>query len=150
MEGLRDIGPIVSWLLVIAGWWVVSRDHNKRERRKEVRGQVDQLIRLTLEIEGKAFSYLPTAAESPEGLALGMQLKSSLNRLAVALARLSKSEKMDLSECMTKLRQAVTSRDFDSCARQPCNLDSQWALEISDAANALVDRLEAQFRHLHP
>jgi hypothetical protein len=132
--------------LVILGWWVVSRDHDNRERRKEIRGQIEELTREVHEIELKTYDYLPTTADSNESLSLGLRLKSDLQRLALALARLAKVEEINVKDAMTLLRQAVTGDDFDSKARKPAGLDSAWALKVQIAANKMIDDLEWAFR----
>jgi hypothetical protein len=146
MDTATAFAPAVSWLLVILGWWVVSRDHNNRERRKEVRGQIEGLIRDIREIEMKTYDYLPTTADSNVSRSLGLRLKSDLQRLSLALVRLAKVEEIDVKDEMTALRQAITGHEFDSRARQPCDLDSGWALEVQTTANKLIDDLELAFR----
>jgi hypothetical protein len=145
------LAPAVSWVLVIVGWFFVSRDQNRRERRKEVRSEIERLIHEVGQIEIRAYEYLPTMADSKESRSLGLRLKSDLQRLAQSITRLSQVDEIDVKDALTTLRQAVTlGHDFDSKLRQPCDLDSAWALEVQTAANGLIDALESTFRKRHP
>ncbi len=72
---LRDFAPAVSWILVILGWWVVRCDQNGRERRKEVRSEVEDLAGQIHEIELRAYDYLPTTGVSGEGRSLENRLR---------------------------------------------------------------------------
>lgn len=144
-----DLAPAVSWVLVIIGWGVVSRDHNARERRKEVRAIVERLVKDACDIEIRFYDYIPTEAQSKEGKSLQLRLKSDLQRLGMTLDRLANSENLDVREAMIELRKAVTSRGFDSSSRLPCDLDSAWALEVQTATNTLIKELESAFRDAH-
>jgi len=143
------LAPGVPWALVILGWKVVSRQQDARERRKEVRGEIERLIKDVSEIELRTYNYLATSGDSTKSRRLGLRLKSDLARLGEEITRLARFENLDALEAMTELRQAITFREFDSSSRQPCDSSSEWIADVRDASHALIGRLEVTFREKH-
>lgn len=139
------VEKIITSIIVIIGWKVVSRGNDRRERRKEVRAAILECTAEIRAIEEKAHSYRLTSVAG--GRPLELQLKTRLKALGRSIDRLKKFEKIDgTTEKLTDLRKMVTGGDFESNARQPCATDSQVLHEISEAALALIDALEAGFR----
>src|SRR5690349_14716858 len=86
----------VTWLLVVLGWWIVSKQNDKREHRKEVRSDVTDAVEQIQGVEEMAHEYLlQTSGRTKEARTLELQLKSRLQRIALALRRLRDHEKID-------------------------------------------------------
>jgi len=41
--GFKILTQIITWLLIMGGWWIVNRQNNWREKRKEIRAILNQL-----------------------------------------------------------------------------------------------------------
>jgi hypothetical protein len=48
---------VPTWLIVVAGWFVVHHLSQKRDQRKEARERVDQLVSAILSIEERAVRF---------------------------------------------------------------------------------------------
>ncbi len=64
----------VTWFLVIAGWWLVNRQNNIREKRKETRTLLDKIKSLLDDLEKQAIKY----HTSPQSDDLAFEIKRSL------------------------------------------------------------------------
>ncbi len=145
--GLLEIsGAVVPWLLVIAGWFFVARDNNKRERRKELRAALSQLTEKIRRCEQDAHEYWMSSAGSERAIALGIGLKRLLQSIAAERSRLQQECKMgDSTDELIAYRRAVTGGDFEQQSRQPSSSASERLQEISESAVDLVEKLEAEF-----
>jgi hypothetical protein len=145
VEILKAVSPAVSWALVIAGWFVVSRDHNKREKRKEIRGELQTLHSHIRIIESEAHAYL-VAQNDPSNSARAAKIKRDLKRLSTDLSRICAGDcRRAVSAQLVDFRQAVTGSDFESAARTPCNHDSVRLAEVAAAADELMSGLDNWF-----
>jgi hypothetical protein len=143
---LQSIGPAISWVLVILGWWIVSRGHNRREDRKEVRAALTHIADLIRTVEENSHHYLVSSTSSPENRTLSIAIKRDLKRLAGDLQRFEES--CEGAQCRLELiafRQAVTGGEFDSKKRAVCAPDSVKLAEVSSGADDLLAVLEGAF-----
>jgi hypothetical protein len=143
---LQSIAPAISWILVIVGWGIVSRGHNKREDRKEARASLIQLGDLVRKIEENAHQYLVSSAASAESRTLSIAIKRDLKRLAGDLQRFAEScNGVQYRLELIAFRQAVTGGEFDSKKRTACGADSVKLAEVSTGADDLLAALEGAF-----
>lgn len=146
-DGMGIISQFVTWFLVVLGWWIVSRQNDKREHRKEVRTEVTDAITQIQSIEEIARTYLlTTAGRSQEARTLERQLKTRLQRLAFALRRLRDHDGIDAIAELIVFKEAVSGDDFETVQRQRCEADSDRPDGVSAAANTLTHFLEHEFR----
>ncbi len=149
-EQLKDFAPAVSWLLVICGWLVVSRDHNKREVRKEVRAQIGKIQELTDRLEALAFKYWTTPPDTESGR-IAADLKRDLQRLARQLTRLAKScQSVSVQGELIEFRRAITGGDFESKTRTSLSTDAGRLYEIWGCAQDLIEKIETGFAEKYP
>ena len=138
----HSIAQIIPWALVVGGWWIVNKQNNFRERRKETRAILNQLLDDLDAIEKQAFSY-HTAKEAL--IELGRDIKISLSRISKDVARhdLLPSGKR---HPIVKLRQAITLKNFDTDCFQTQNVNCELLDEISATKDDLIDALEQHFQ----
>jgi hypothetical protein len=142
-------GPAIGWLVAIVGWVIVSRSNDKRETRKELRAFVDAVRDLVAVIEDKAYEYYQTEHGASQSLALG--LKRDIARLAGVLNILKAANGcFSHEEEMKAFRQAVTGKDFESREREVCAASDRLFLEISTAAQDVIEVVEAAFAKAYP
>ncbi len=53
----HSIAQIIPWALVVGGWWIVNKQNNFREKRKETRALLNQLLDDLDAIKKQEFSY---------------------------------------------------------------------------------------------
>src|SRR4051794_25377630 len=108
------LGQLVTWLLVVIGWYFVNRTNNQRETRKELRSAIDEFQMFLDQIETNAVRYHTSDTADVE---VAMTLKRDLHRrLPARINRLEARglEIKDLGKTVVELRKAVTLENFDS------------------------------------
>jgi hypothetical protein len=83
---VQAVGQLITWVLVIAGWYWVSRSNDRRETRKELRSLIDGTRSLIGAIESTAYEYYGLSVD--EAATRGMFLKRDFARLARRLSTL--------------------------------------------------------------
>ena len=138
-------GP-VSWLLVIVGWIVVTRDQDNRFRRNEIRSVMNDLKKLLNEIENCSIDYWPIPGNAENAHELSRIIKQRIQWLAHYKRILSRDDKnLLVDEEMKKLRQAITGDDFDSPARQAVRKNSSKVLKILRRSNEFAEAIELAY-----
>lgn len=131
------LAQVVTWIVVIIGWYVVHRLTLKREKRKEARERIDVFLKSLHDIEEKAISFHRSdgfKGDIARALRFGIQRSiSSLNRQLFSMFTINPG-------LLREFRHAVTYRNFE-----PSNFSSQPPDSpiLSDIANA-VDEIEEQ------
>jgi len=137
------IGPAIGWLVLIAGWFVVSLGNDKRETRKEMRALLNVIHDTVAKLECQAYLYYQKAHE--ESREIGMNIRRDFGRLGDMVATLKKAVSFDVNAELVAFRQKVTGGDFESAARQSRVPTDYFFPEVSAAALALTGKLEEVF-----
>ena len=134
----------VTWMLVIAGWWLVNRQNNIREKRKEIRTLIDKLQVYLDDVETLAIKY-HTNQESSD---LAFELKRSLNQKLRSKLDILKLRTLDVNKCyplLKQFRQAVTLNNFDTSSFKPQSMSDTIVTNIWPAKDKLSQELEKSF-----
>lgn len=134
----------VTWMLVIAGWWLVNRQNNIREKRKEIRTLIDKLQVYLDDVETLAIKY-HTNQESSD---LAFELKRSLNQKLRSKLDILKLRTLDVNKCyplLKQFRQAVTLNNFDTSSFKPQSMSDTIVTNIWLAKDKLSQELEKSF-----
>jgi len=128
---------------VIFGWWVVNRQHNKREERKEVRAALNALYELLNQIEADAFDYHTSEVAN---LSLSRKIKRQLSQIytRVNLAFQNVVE-CNCARDVTTFRQAVTLQNFDDANHKALEPSDPLFDSITAAKERLVAKVEQAF-----
>jgi hypothetical protein len=142
----QAFGPLLTLATVIVGWAWVSKDNNKRESRKELRANLNEIRELVLSIEATARTYLQRPPTDEETHHLGFQIRRDLQHLAGRLATLKAwNETFVFDNEMLGYRSCITGKDFDTKARKARAFDDQLFLEICNSGQNLIDTIERAF-----
>jgi hypothetical protein len=139
------VHDLVTWGLVILGWIIVSRGNDKRERRKEIRSQLDKLARELRDLEQEARVHFLAPGSDPEARAREVSLRWRVKNAIRLMDRLALGEIKCESDKKSALRQAVTGGDFDSPERVASEATAPKLQAISEAVAEIVDALEKSF-----
>lgn len=147
---VQGIGYLMGWFLIVAGWIVTSRQSKKRERRQELRSQLDILTTFIEEIEQNALEFYRTDRQNPAGStkATGLWIVSSLGRLSRVLSRLKKTYGVNVVTMTVTMRQSITGGDFSSINRLALTDKDKKLHDISNSALELIENLEAEYIRL--
>jgi hypothetical protein len=135
------------WLVAVVGWFATHLFSEARERRKEVRSQVDKLLQQVADIEETARSF-HTASTFDEKTST--ELITELSRIERALDRISKFKIDNFTAVLVHLRRAITLHNFDKSDFASRTYSDQLLLDIGDAIRDFEDELEAQYSLSYP
>lgn len=144
---------LVPWLPVavtLAGWWVVNRQNNLRERRKEERATVDAAKRLIVQTYELAMADLMADERDP---LREIQVKALVEQVEVELLRLdgySVGDRSQLTTFMASFADACTGGQFESTERLPSRDRLPAATLMLLHRNRLMAALEAWFGGRYP
>ncbi|WP_125468859.1 hypothetical protein [Methylomagnum ishizawai] len=134
----------IPWLLVVLGWYLVNRQNNSREKRKELRALLDQTQKLLDEIEIQAVEYHTVEATVQRAFflkrALGLKLHQKFEILSKRSLELRLCKKYHI-----ELRKAITLSNFDSAKYEKKELSDQIIKDIWLAKDRLSHELETCF-----
>ena len=131
---------VVTWLLVILGWFAVHLATLKRERRKERREVAQNAIDELREVGMKALTFHTAAAF--DGV-VADELIYQTNRVIRFLQR-SPLSALDLPlGRMVRLRKAITLTNADKSSFRTQAPGSQVLLDIRAAVDDMVEVIEA-------
>lgn len=141
-EGFQWVDAI-PWVLVIAGWLLVNKQHNSRESRKELRAKLDQFRKMVDEVEDAAVEH-HTTTQTPVRC---MKIKRTISRLSkelnlIAIAGLPVDRP---GYRVTRVRQAVTLKNFDSQRYVSLATSDPIIAEIGAAADDLRYTVEKAY-----
>lgn len=141
------LGQVVTWSLVVAGWLVINRQHNRREARKETRAQLDELREALAELEQNAESYHSAANHSERD---ARRIKVQLQRATYAVDRLGLLNCQERDVRVIALRRAITFENFDTKDHIVQELSGELVAGINAAVDDMVNALEGAFRERNP
>lgn len=137
--------------LTIAGWFVVARQADRREFRKEVREQLKELRTSTDEIRLRATAYWladKPKLSGPSAIALSAEVKR-LGRYARNLEAAGLT--FDTILHMVEVRKLATGGDFQSRARVRTEADEERLDNLSGALEDIMSAADAAFyEEFHP
>jgi hypothetical protein len=132
---------VVTWVLVLAGWFAVHLATLARERRKERRELSKALVESLrgIEVDALAFHTAPAFNAVQADLLL-----HAIGRLLRSLQRIPMSELgLPLSR-MVRVRKSVTLKNFDKSAFQTQQSGSVILTNIRASIDDLVEAIEAE------
>ena len=139
---------IVPSIVVIIGWYVVSRGNDKRETRKEVRQFLDRTITSVENIRKNALDCLTqSVCDSSKKLELATDPELLQMESALSLLKLKNN---DVVVDGIRLRKAVSDNgQYRVAGRKKLDMDHRILMEINAAAAELIAELEKAYRQTY-
>lgn len=135
----------MTWSVVVAGWWIVNLQNNRREARKEARSLTDGSKQSAKKICELGKGYLTSQIESQR---LAVEIKAELDLLELELARFNDfSERSNLMTKFSEFAESITGGDFESADRVVCAIDSDSVKLVNRCLRELLGEMEMQFKH---
>ncbi|MHB8580511.1 MAG: hypothetical protein ACYDA4_11720 [Ignavibacteriaceae bacterium] len=140
-------GQFVTWILVIVGWVVVNRQHDRRETRKEIRARLNELRDDLCKLEHLAEKYhiWPNHQESS-----ARRIKVLLKRIGDGVDQIRLLNRQVHDARLVALRQAITYRNFDTESHRSQDLSGPLIAGINASVDELINALESGFRTRFP
>jgi isoleucyl-tRNA synthetase len=143
--------PYLPLIFTIIGWWVVSRQNDKRERRKEIREQIKQFEQRIDAIIAATIQYYILDGKDAKCAELSTKMRYNISvldplRKRIELAGLN----CDIVNETLAFKQAVTGDKFESASRKKLQANDPLLLEVANAGFELVDKFEKSYFSTFP
>lgn len=137
----------IPWIIAVIGYFITHVFSEARERRKDIRSQLDKIsTRLQqLEVDARAF-HTAKEFESTKNL----QLITGISQIERHLSRLAFLLIDNLNGPIIHMRRAITLENFDRSNFKTQEVDSEIFHEISAAIGDLEDAVEREYRLAFP
>lgn len=138
----------IPWIIAAIGWAFTHFLSEARERRKEVRSQIDKLYEQLYKIEqdARVFHCSPAfdAAKAGDVLSKIQIFERSMNRVPVFIID-------NFTGPIIRLRRAITLKNFDLSDFVQQSQPSDILQDVFSASQDIEDEMEAQYRsNYHP
>lgn len=138
-----DYLQIITWIVIIIGWFIVNSQHNKRELRKERRAQIDTFNEKIDQLEKKAVSY-HTHAEHNELLA--RDIKRNFDEIRKFSLRIKLLDIKVVNRLIINLRRSITFKNFDNGINHKQESENgELVAGIYNACDTFIESMEASF-----
>lgn len=108
---LREWSPAIQWILIVAGWWVINKQQNKREKRKEAIAYRDSIQKALDDIEDLAIRF--HTGESFDADRMDVLIRK-IERLRCHARAVFPAHEEEIDNATRDIRQAITLKNFDS------------------------------------
>lgn len=143
----KDVWDAIPWLVAAVGWGFTHVFSEARERRKEVRSQLDKGIEQLLALEKAARDFHMKSEYDP---VKAHELTAGIDTFERKLYRISCLKLDALTSRLIALRRAITLTNFDRTGFTAQTAESDVLGSIADASASLEDALEAHYGYRYP
>jgi len=143
---LGDYSQVITWLLIITGWFLINKQHNDRELRKERRATIDALKDEIYNLEEKSIKY-HTEAQSTKA---SQAIKQTLEKIEFQIELHCLVPMSIKNERVAALSKAITFKNFDTLNYKNISIDDPIIKDINHAVTMLIRSVEWQYRVNYP
>jgi hypothetical protein len=138
--------PYLPLALTIVGWLVVSRQHDKRERRKELRELIKQIELRVDDALSLTTEYYAIDGKDARCDELGAKIRYKLNALGPLQTRV-RTGGLDVkaTDEIVEFKQSIMGGSFESKSRTKMVSGGAVIAEAAVAGFALVDKFEKAY-----
>jgi inosine-uridine nucleoside N-ribohydrolase len=144
---VRTLVPVASLGVVVIGWYLVNRQNNLRESRKETRQLIDRSQEFLAEAIEIAVKYQSSSGDASPPIADAWRLILALEQLGGSLNTLRKKG-IAVEECnvpFNNLKKCITGADFMTEGWKPWQHDDKRWLDLVAETKSLTQTLERTF-----
>lgn len=135
-----------GWFFTIAGWFVSNAQANTREKRKEVRAEIEACIKLLADMLVKSRIYFGDSCLALTEKSRAAEIRFDLQRLLTRVERLEgRYAAFDVINACGELMDSVSGDPFESAKRPVLSPDSDFMAKIESDIHTLIDQLESGF-----
>lgn len=151
---IKDYGPAIAWVIAAIGWAVANFQANRREVRKEVRAEIDELTKLAKETLLDLQNYYKTEVGSDDSDRYELVIKARFKELDMRFDRLHSRKHLEHfptgglvagNEARERFFDLSTFHHFETSSRPSPKERSSMLLKQMLASLALTEALQLQF-----
>lgn len=138
---------IITWIIVVCGWIFTHSSNNTRERRKELRAELEG-IRKNLDELVELAQVFYTSAPDDDSEKRTHEIVIKQNRLLMRMERLPHFDSSLKVSGLTDLMDALTGGEFESNTRVALNHSDARLFKIAAKAEIVFNHLEMEFKRI--
>jgi hypothetical protein len=143
--------PYLPLVLTIIGWLVVSRQNDKRERRKEIRELIKQIEQRVDTIIGATTQYYSLHGKDSKCAELSTKIRHNISALDPLRKRIELAGlRCKIVTEILAFKQKVTGGQFESVDRKKLPVNDPYLSEVATAGFELVDKFEKSYFSTFP
>ena len=143
--------PYLPLIFTMIGWWVVSRQNDKRERRKEIREQIKQFEQRIDVIIAATTQYYMLEGKDAKCAELSTKMRHNIGVLGPIRKRIELAGlKCNIVDEILAFKQVVTGDLFESVSRKKLQASDPLLSEVANAGFELVDKFEKSYFSSYP
>lgn len=141
----------VPWIVAIVGWYVVARQNELRERRKDIRELLNAVEQRVGGVCSDWLEFSGTEVNSREALELEAKIRFGVNSIQPLVLLINDAGlECNVTGNIVLFRQEVTGVDFESVTRKVSDFDPARFGMISLIGMDLVRSLELTYFATYP
>ena len=145
LEVIKNYPIIVNVPIIIIGWWIINRQNNKRETRKEIRVLLNDVQSMIGEIEAEAILYHTEEYD----LARRSQLTFKARLMSKKIQIVTRALNVDLIGHINKMRNSIMTKNWDIDDHHALALDDNLIKKIHLESSELSIQLENNFAYFY-
>jgi hypothetical protein len=151
-KNYKDALVSVSWIIAALGWLVSNYQTNKREKRKEIRVEVDAICKNLADLLDRCRDYYSNDSSDPLDDVRSSKIAFEVHRIIFRVEKLNSRIKtcenrpfQSAQAACYDFMNAVTGDLFQSKMRPPILFNSIEFLNIEACTHELMNQLELAF-----
>lgn len=138
---IKNYPNLINVFAIIIGWWIINRQNNRRETRKEVRTSINDIQAMVSGIERSALNFHSSVynEENKSRLIFDFRVMSVRAELTTSVLG------VDLNQQITDLRHSIMTTNWDKGEFKPVDVSDDLLKTISLKSHELSDELEKVF-----
>lgn len=142
----QTLTQLITWVILVVGWYVVHHLTAQREQRKEARERLDQFVIALREIEVRSVEFHQSKTYEAD---LARTLLFDIQRIFVRLKRHPFGLFVIPPNLPKEVRKAITLRNFDFSKFTRQSPNSEILGDIANAIDKLEDQLEKEYERIY-
>jgi len=141
-----DFYHVVTWAIIVLGWFIINQQQNSRELRKEIRSAIDILTEQIYELEEESINYHAEGSSAKSS----QSIKQSIDRIEFQLEVHRLIPLSIRNKKIIALRRAITRNNFDTYKYKKVAISDPIILDINYAITDIIQSIEYQYRVKYP
>ena len=137
----------IPWIIAISGWFAAHAFSEARERRKDVKSQIEKIIEKLSATEKLGITFHTNERREPSQ---ARDLASDIQKLERSLNRVQILDPQSLKYPIIAFRKSITLNNFDAGDFVKQADTSNLIQEISNSAFDLEDEIDSQYQEHYP
>lgn len=133
--------------LLVIGWFATHAFSEARERRKEIRSNVDKICKQLWSLEKKSRNFHLASAHCADG---AREIVTDIFLIQRTIRRLGLSKSRKFSEAVAAWRASISLKNFDPTSFERQEPDSAIIAGIVDATADMEDSIETAYLFKYP